>query len=488
MVRCWETMVLVSFIFAVILIRVNDGAVCPSTLYFYLVPTTDDREAFSRSRVDNFDQCIRRCYASDFCFSVIFWPSTTPGPVNGNGTASRLTAAECRLSYTSAFNCTHKTLTNKYSSPDRPAIAECIKCPSLGEYVSRQSLKAAGDIKQKDHTTMSETKAHFTTAQQTTVTELYPTSSTEKRTPNFSTVKQTKSIDRASSSSISSLIQGEVISDKTGVGATGRSIDRKSWRNIEDTPSVIFEAEELTERDLKSLALAFDHSLTTTVRNATECAELCLKIQCRYAVFDQEFLTSSHSWSMCRLGKLNPVQCQNSKKYHEFQPKPNRKLLIRCVQLLCRGSLTYRSAPVDGRSQPALNFVDHEDVSSSAQCAARCYSKRCAVASFHGTWKTQDVGDSSTAAATAFGACFFAYDETSAKLASDFDNVADQGVEISRSNDGPRPVRIWDVKCRTGDQREQLTQVVAGDEDSPLAETTTIGNNLAFEKNPNDQG
>uniref|UniRef100_A0A915KKN4 Uncharacterized protein n=1 Tax=Romanomermis culicivorax TaxID=13658 RepID=A0A915KKN4_ROMCU len=71
---------------------------------------------------------------------------------------------------------------------------------------------------------------HFTTAQQTTVTELYPTTSTEKRTPNFSTVKQTKSIDRASSSSISSLIQGEVISDKTGVGATGRSIDRKSWK------------------------------------------------------------------------------------------------------------------------------------------------------------------------------------------------------------------------------------------------------------------
>jgi len=103
---------------------------CPSSLFFYVVPSTDSRDVFSRSDVQSMEECVAKCYSNEFCFSCQYVPTMR---IVENETLTK-SGAQCRLSYISAFNCTRKKLNQAYQLSQLPATAECIRCPGLGEH------------------------------------------------------------------------------------------------------------------------------------------------------------------------------------------------------------------------------------------------------------------------------------------------------------------------------------------------------------------
>ena len=103
---------------------------CPTSIFFNLVPSVDQRETFSRQQVHNLDKCLRICYAHDFCFSIIYKPFAS-GPSQKTDDHQ----AECFLSYISAFNCSRKQfIASSGMSQQLPLTAESLRCPGLGDY------------------------------------------------------------------------------------------------------------------------------------------------------------------------------------------------------------------------------------------------------------------------------------------------------------------------------------------------------------------
>lgn len=95
---------------------------CPGDLYYFVQPNTDNREIYTRLKASNVNDCVRKCYADDFCFSALFTPKQAPEE------------ADCLLSYISGFNCTRKRLTSTYSDNSQAAVLECLRCPQNGEF------------------------------------------------------------------------------------------------------------------------------------------------------------------------------------------------------------------------------------------------------------------------------------------------------------------------------------------------------------------
>uniref|UniRef100_A0A915L4A3 Apple domain-containing protein n=1 Tax=Romanomermis culicivorax TaxID=13658 RepID=A0A915L4A3_ROMCU len=84
------------------------SAKCPSAIFFSLVDGWDQRDVFQEKTARTMEDCVRKCYANNYCFSAMFAP--------GEGSRDEQ-HGQCRFAFFPGYNCSTRTTTTVHLDP-----------------------------------------------------------------------------------------------------------------------------------------------------------------------------------------------------------------------------------------------------------------------------------------------------------------------------------------------------------------------------------